>query len=118
MLDSTEHEQLFWAFEEVDELCRSSPDEAWAFIVAAWNMDKSQAVAENLSAGPLEDLLATHGEYVIDRVEAHAAADPSFAFLLGGVWRNVMTEDVWSRVERVRDRRGWDGLPFPASQGL
>lgn len=112
---SADHESLFWAFEEVDELCRSSPDEAWSFIVAAWATDQSKAIAQNLSAGPLEDLLARHGESVIDRVEAEARVNPTFAFLLGGVWRNEIGKAVWSRVVAARDRRGWDGIPFPSN---
>ncbi|WNL45655.1 hypothetical protein RKE25_19930 [Dyella sp. BiH032] len=109
---SADYESLFWAFEEVCELCRSSPDEAWSFIGAAWLADQSKVVAENLSAGPLEDLLANYGESVIDRVEAEASANPTFAFLLGGVWRNEIKEAVWTRVVAARDRRGWDGIPF------
>jgi len=66
---------------------------------------------ENLSAGPLEDLLAMHGPAIIDRVEAEAARDPTFAKLLGGVWQNRMTDEVWARVQAARDRRGWDGNP-------
>jgi len=37
--------------------------------------------------------------------------DPAFASLLGGVWRNAMSEAVGSRVQAVRNRGGWDGEP-------
>jgi hypothetical protein len=104
-------EALFPAFDEVYELCSTSPDEAWNFILAAWRTDQSSVIAENLSAGPLEDLLAKHGDLVIDRVEAEAKRDPTFAFLLGGVWRNAISEAVWSRVSAIRNRQGWDGIP-------
>ena len=108
---SVEHGQLFWSFEKVSDLCSEEPDKAWAFILAAWAADQSQEIAEILSAGPLEDLLAEHGHYVIERIEAQARADSSFAFLLGGVWQNPMSEDIWARVKAVWDRRGWDGTP-------
>ena len=108
--NSAEYHELFWAFHKVWELCDSSPHEAWEFVVAAWRADQSQVIGENLSAGPLEDLLAKHGDKVIDRVEAEAKMDPSFAFLLGGVWRNEMDENIWTRVLAVRERRGWDGI--------
>jgi hypothetical protein len=62
-----------------------------------------------LSAGPLEDLLVYHGDTVIDRVEAAAKANPTFAFLLGGVWRNAISQEVWDRICAVRELRGWDG---------
>ena len=64
-----------------------------------------------LSAGPLEDLLAYHGHLIIDRVEAEARRKPLFAKLLGGVWQNIMPDDIWTRVQAVWDRRGWDGIP-------
>jgi hypothetical protein len=103
------YESHFWSFEEIDELCRNSPDAAWAFILAAWSEDQSKSVAQNLSAGPLEDLLARHGEAVIERVEAEARSNPSFAFLLGGVWKNQMTDEVWLRVQSGKrsTRLGW-----------
>lgn len=112
---SAKYEELFWAFEAIDDLCHSSPDEAWDFILAAWNADQSPVIAENLSAGPLEDLLVMHGDKVIARVEAKAKEDSTFAFLLGGVWRNEITEAVWSRVLAIRNRHGWDGIPSTAS---
>jgi hypothetical protein len=114
---SAEYNELFWAFQEVDELCRTSPNEAWEFILSAWKADQSKVIAEILSAGPLEDLLAKHGDTVIDRVEVMAKEDSTFAFLLGGVWRNEMTDAVWSRVLAVRDRHGWDGIP-PATSDV
>lgn len=114
--ESAEYDELFWSFEKVNDLCTEEPDEAWAFILAAWNADQSEPAAGSLSAGPLEDLLAKHGSHVIERVEAEARVNPSFAFLLGGVWKNAMSDEIWSRVKAVRDRRGWDGIPS-AQQG-
>jgi hypothetical protein len=64
-----------------------------------------------LSAGPIEDLLAQHGDAFIDRVEIEARRDPSFAKVLGGVWQNSMSDEVWKRLQTVWDRKGWDDLP-------
>lgn len=63
-----------------------------------------------LSAGPIEDLLARHGDVFIDRVEHGASGDPNFAKLLGGVWKNSMSDAVWERLQAVCDRRRW-GAP-------
>jgi hypothetical protein len=59
-----------------------------------------------LAAGPLEDLLAYHGSEFIDRVETEARRNPRFRDLLGGVWRNTITDDIWARVEKIRGP-GW-----------
>ena len=104
-----EYKQLFWAHDRAWYLCDESPNEAWDFILAALAQDCSNTTMENLSAGPLEDLLAKHGSLMIERVELQSRQDPQFARLLGGVWRNAMSEDVWRRVQRAQDRRGWDG---------
>ena len=95
----------------------NSPDEARDFIVSVWCVDQSPIIAENLSAGPLEDLLTMRGGIVIDRIEAKAKQDPTFAVLLGGVWRRGISEVVWSRVLAIRDRSGWDGIPARANDG-
>ena len=105
------YEDNFWAFEALYDLVSEDPEEAWPMILEILRLDQSPSVMENLSAGPLEDLLAKHGPAFIDRVEAEAARDQAFATLLGGVWQNRMTDEVWARVRAVRDRRGWDGIP-------
>jgi len=54
-----------------------------------------------LSAGPIEDLLAIHGESFIERVEVEARKDPAFAKVLGGVWKNRMNDTIWARLQAV-----------------
>ena len=97
----------------IDEwsLVREKPERAWQLILEILRRDNSSNVLENLSAGMLEDLLVYHRNMMIDRVEAEARSNPLFAKLLGGVWRNDMAEEIWVRVQRAWDRRGWDGIP-------
>jgi hypothetical protein len=96
------HEETFWAWEEVYALVLDEPDLAWELILQIFATDKSDITLANLAAGPLEDLLVHHGPDYIDRIEKHAAADPEFRHLLGGVWRNSIDAVVWERVLRVR----------------
>jgi hypothetical protein len=56
----------------------------------------------NLAAGPLEDLLSRHGAAIIDTVELEARQRKKFRELLSGVWRNVIADEVWDRVLRLR----------------
>jgi len=107
--NSPEQDALSWVTDREYDLVRESPDEAWFLILEILRRNNSSQILEVLSAGPLEDLLAKYGERVIGAVENEAKANPSFATLLGGVWRNSISEGVWSRLEQVRDRRGWDG---------
>ena len=67
-----------------------------------YRRDVSKRTLALLAAGPLEDLLAYDGARCIDRVEQLAKEDEKFNWLLGGVWRNSMTDEVWERVQAVR----------------
>lgn len=98
-------------FDELDWLVRKHPDHAWMCILAAVADHRTKPFLGLLAAGPLEDLLGIHGEAFIERIEQEARRDPLFAWTLRGVWQCQMTDAVWSRVQSVWDRRGWDGIP-------
>jgi hypothetical protein len=51
----------------------------------------------------LEDLLARHGEKVIERVENQSRENPAFKSLLGGVWESRILPSIWTRVQRARN---------------
>lgn len=108
---SAESEGTWYAVQMAFDLADDDPETLWRLILAILSKDQSNKVLENLSAGPMEDLLVKHGTLVITRVEQQAKADPAFARLLGGVWKNRMSGDIWDRVLKVWDRRGWDGSP-------
>ena len=78
-------------------------DRLWQFILEVYKRDLPDKVVAVLAAGPLEDLLAKRGVDFIDRVEELARKDPKFNQLLGGVWRNAMTDEVWQRVQAIRN---------------
>ena len=87
------------------------PETLWLLILEIHRKDKSAAVQQVLSAGPIENLLAIHGESFIERVEVEARQDPAFAKVLGGVWNNRINDTIWTRMQAVWDRKGWDGIP-------
>ncbi|MGQ0836764.1 MAG: DUF6869 domain-containing protein [Gammaproteobacteria bacterium] len=99
---SPEHERLSWAQGAFWDLCRENIEEAWNAILAIVAAKPDARVFGNLAAGPLEDLLVNHGPQIIERIEQQARLDPSFAALLGGVWKNDIRDDVWTRVEQLR----------------
>jgi hypothetical protein len=102
---------LFWTHERVSYLTQYLPHKAWRVILLIWSMDQSIKTIQSLSAGEIENLLARNGIEMIALIETAARRDPSFAKLLGGVWKNRMTDEVWERLQAVWDRRGWDGIP-------
>src|SRR5580698_8218370 len=87
---STEHG---WAAEKIWDMERGEPESLWTIILLIHSIAlEDPVVLENLSAGPVEMLLVHHGDK-----------------LLGGVWKNRMTDEIWARVQAVSDRTGWDG---------
>lgn len=100
-------DEYFWAWENIIDLISDEPETAWIIIKKILKTDSSPKVISRLSAGPLEDLLVDHGEKFIDRVEEEAKMNPDFAKLLGGVWKNAMSDEIWERIQKVCDR-SWD----------
>ena len=84
-----------------------SPEFVWDVVLQIIQRDLSKEQLALLAAGPLEDLLALHGNGFIDRIEQQAQINPQFAHLLGGVWRRGMTPEIWNRVERARGGKVW-----------
>src|ERR1044072_8098587 len=102
---SPERESNWWAMEQViDWHLERQGEHLWQFITTAYKRDLSDRAVGLLAAGPLEDLLAEQGPEFIDRVEELARKDPKFNYLLGGVWRNSMTAEVWERVQAARHK--------------
>lgn len=98
-----EHERNWWAVSQVmDWALDGQADQLWLFILATYDRNISDRVISVLAAGPLEDLLVKHGPLFIERVEQLARQDEKFNSLLGGVWQNTMSEEVWTRVQAAR----------------
>jgi len=108
---SAAREQLGWVTGQEWKLIHYEPFTGWRLVLAINEMDSTFEIQEVLAAGPLEDLLAKHGHEIIESIEDEALKNPSFARLLGGVWQNQMSDEIWSRVQAVWDRSGWDGNP-------
>lgn len=80
----------------------ADPEVQWDFILIALRLADTNEHLAILGAGPLEHLLGWHGPDYIERVEAEAARDTKFARALTGVWRYLMTPEVWERVQAAR----------------
>jgi hypothetical protein len=98
-------EDLRWVVEKVWDLCDDAPNEAFEFILAVLDQDSSAPTMAVLSAGPLEALLRRHGPRIINRVERRARRDANFTRLLGHVWKDTLSNQIWMRVQSVRERQ-------------
>jgi len=96
--DSDEVKALFWAFEELDDICGENPERGLNLINKILGSTQDEYILANLAAGPLETLLARHGKTLIADVERLAKSDPRFKTLLQGVWQNRIDDQTWGRV--------------------
>jgi hypothetical protein len=78
------------------------PEILWLFVQNTYKRDLPERLVAILAAGPVEELLAYHGAQFIDRIEQEARRNTDFMHLLGGVWRNAITKEVWGRIEKCR----------------
>src|SRR5687768_6632613 len=53
-----------------------------------------------LAAGPLEDVIAFHGERLLPELELHARRSPPFRLLLNGVWFNQASRSVQAHLAK------------------
>lgn len=100
----SERQDLSWVVEKVWDLCDDAPNEALQFIFGVLEQDVSRTNMAILCAGPLEALLRRHGPRIILRVERRARHDARFALLLDHVWQTSVSERIWTRLQRVRDK--------------
>jgi hypothetical protein len=109
---SAERFETSWAATEETSLLflGKRSEELWQLILKIHERDQSIVIQRMLSAGAVEGLMARFGERYIDRVEEKARKDPAFAKLLGGVWRNSISDEIWSRLQAVCDHKGWSGM--------
>ena len=85
------------------DACTENPQLAWRAILDIAQRSLTEDEEALLAAGPLEDLLSWHGPEFIDRVEREAKINSQFNHLLGGVWRNEMPEEIWQRIQKMRN---------------
>lgn len=104
------YQKNWWAFEALDKLITEKPAEALKTIEnIAHRTNGDIPLLGALAAGPLEDLLARHGETIIGDVEAVAKRDPAIRRCLAGVWKNKMSHDLYARVQNAAE----PGFRFP-----
>ena len=99
-----ENSELHWTDDHlINLMLHGQFEELWNFVLRTYKRDLSQDVISILAAGPLEDILAKKGEEYIGRTELLAANDEKFKYLLGGVWQNSMSDEVWARVQAASE---------------
>lgn len=88
------------AVEEVDELARSSPREAWQVIRELIDRAPSEEALAYVAAGPLEILLSKNSESVVSIIRADAEKNDR----IGAALSHVLLTDASAAVRRELSR--------------
>jgi hypothetical protein len=103
-------QQPDWLFGWVMDLSHDHPSDAQLIIKALVEAARSEKELALIGAGPLEDLLANHGEEVITWVEAEATSNPGFWRALRCVWRSSIANEIWEWLAPVLCTSGYESL--------
>jgi hypothetical protein len=90
----------YWAYEKLDDLVKHAPNIAFELVVQIADRTENENVLDNLSAGPLEDLIRLHGPKFIDKIEEISRNNDKFKDVLRGVWQ-VGNPEIWERIVRA-----------------
>ena len=95
-------QSYFWAFEELDDLISTHPERAWLITLEMISRTTDQAALAYIAVGPLEDILAYHGEIFIERIENLARKDPHFCLAVCGVWgQSRFKPAIYDRIQKL-----------------
>jgi hypothetical protein len=79
-------EEDFWAWDAAMNVVRGDDAErAWELVTAIVRTAPDDRL-EHVGAGPVENLVETHGVVLLDRIVAEASHDPRFREALASIW--------------------------------
>jgi hypothetical protein len=78
------------------------PELCWELIKKIYYISPDELLGY-LGAGPLESLLASNGNVVIERIESFLKENQRFHKVLQAVWRNASSDEIWARIRRLRE---------------
>lgn len=94
---------LHWCQTCVMNLEANHPDRCFALVMACLPKITTRDQAGIVAAGPLEELVAQHGDAMIGRIEDMARQSARFRYVLSGVWpQGEQDGPIWARVLQAR----------------
>ncbi|WDN29017.1 hypothetical protein LL916_14140 [Xanthomonas oryzae] len=95
---------LWWAIDLFFELMESKPEACWEVLVEISRRNPPEGVIRIAGAGPLEDLIDSHGNRFIDQIEVEAERNLVFRKMLDAVWESS-DNTTWSRIMEIRSQK-------------
>ncbi len=99
-INAHEDDPDWWAVDALMNLDSEDPVRALDIIFLIAEGSDDDWVLENLGAGPLENLI-DDDLTLLDPIALEAASNPSLKKALQSVWRRDISEDAWTRLQRI-----------------
>ncbi|NOU21200.1 MAG: hypothetical protein HOO93_05315 [Methyloglobulus sp.] len=102
--NSSDYKANWWAIETLIKLPDENPELTWEVILRIFHKleeVKDTRLLEILAAGPIEDLLCSYGQNIIDRVEIEAKNNITFKECIKGVWLTSADTPVQQRFYKI-----------------
>jgi hypothetical protein len=80
----------------------ASEEFQWKFIMRTFTLAYDANHLSAMAAGPVEHLLAFHGEKWIEKIEKESLANDNFAWMMTSVWQHKMSDEIWNRVQIIQ----------------
>jgi hypothetical protein len=94
-------DSLFHVWEEVEEAAQFGKPEVVDLLVALADAAPNDLALATLGAGPVEDLITSHGEEFVETIDEAARRSESFRKALRCVWyQSSVDESVRVRLQR------------------
>ncbi|MBA3602019.1 MAG: hypothetical protein H0W45_12470 [Acidobacteria bacterium] len=97
-----EEENNKWGIIVTEFQFTSSPELQWKFILLTVSLAETDEQLGDIAAGGIEHLLGWHGEKYIEIFEQEVQQNPKFARALTGVWKYMMSDEVWTRIQKLQ----------------
>jgi len=91
-----------WATEEVLELQQRDPEQAWTLTLGMLKESQDPLYTAYVAAGPLEDLLVSHGHRFIAEAETLALNEPWFSKALQAIYgQSRMSSSIYAKLQEI-----------------
>jgi hypothetical protein len=100
------------AFSDLQSCYHDDPDKALAYVVIGASRSDDASFVGFLGCGPLEDLLHSPSDHMLDRIVAEARRSTRFRWLLSNPFKVAVSEAAWQAIEPFRSTGPHEEPPY------
>jgi hypothetical protein len=96
----------WWAVEELNELAIDNPERVWKIIQMinaspVVNDPWRRALLAIVGCGPLEEIIALHGDKILPQILEVAKKDEVLRIELSTIYESSLRPEIWAQIQRI-----------------